>query len=76
MTMVGVLKAAKFVTCAWLARRSRITPLVLCATLTADDADGDRQLWHPRRTCSIRRAGRPKAGEELGSSEALCRSRN
>jgi hypothetical protein len=34
MVMVGVLEAAKLVTCAWLARHWRTTPLLLRAPLT------------------------------------------
>jgi hypothetical protein len=34
MVMVGVLEAAKLVTCAWLARHWRVTPLLLRALLT------------------------------------------
>jgi hypothetical protein len=34
MVMVGVLEAAKLVTCAWLARHWRVTPLLLRAPLT------------------------------------------
>jgi hypothetical protein len=33
--MVGVLEAAKLVTCAWLPRHWRVTPLLLRAPLTA-----------------------------------------
>jgi hypothetical protein len=47
--MVEVLEAAKLVTCAWLARHWRVTPLLAARTAHrcgagADDAESHRQL--------------------------------
>jgi hypothetical protein len=48
MVMVGVLEAAKLVTCAWLARHWRVTPWLLRVPLTVTSGGffAFRSTWH------------------------------